>query len=188
MTTISPDVVAAWVNSPEFLQSYHWRRVRMEILKERGARCDACGATRADGVVMNVDHIRPRRTHPELALDKANLQVLCGPCNHGKGSWDDTDWRGLSGPVPLPCPACGKRFPAEPHAEKCDVFPDWYYEAVSVSLWGDAAVTLADVIAHLLAIGVPSNQLAQMILKSESVDGFRERLADDTVVRQLLGV
>jgi len=88
----------------------------------------------------------------------------------------------------LPCPACGKRFPAEPHAEKCDVFPDWYYEAVSVSLWGDAAVTLADVIAHLLAIGVPSNQLAQMILKSESVDGFRERLADDTVVRQLLGV
>ena len=93
MTTISPDVVAAWVNSPEFLQSYHWRRVRMEILKERGARCDACGATRADGVVMNVDHIRPRRTHPELALDKSNLQVLCGPCNHGKGSWDDTDWR-----------------------------------------------------------------------------------------------
>lgn len=42
---------------------------------------------------MHVDHIKSRRKRPDLALDFDNLQVLCGPCNHGK-SWDDeTDWR-----------------------------------------------------------------------------------------------
>jgi 5-methylcytosine-specific restriction endonuclease McrA len=44
-------------------------------------------------VVINVDHIKPRRKYPELALTESNLQVLCGTCNHGKGSWDETDWR-----------------------------------------------------------------------------------------------
>jgi len=46
-----------------------------------------------NGAVMNVDHIRPRKLFPELALDINNLQVLCHECNHGKGNWDQTDWR-----------------------------------------------------------------------------------------------
>lgn len=78
----------------EFLASYAWRRLRMEVIKERGRRCECCGATPADGVTaINVDHIKPRRLYPELALVKSNLQVLCGVCNHGKGNWDETDWR-----------------------------------------------------------------------------------------------
>jgi 5-methylcytosine-specific restriction endonuclease McrA len=81
------------VNSKEFLQSYEWRTVRMVVLKRDGAICACCGASPKTGAVMNVDHIKPRRTHPQLALDPANLQVLCDACNHGKGNWDDTDWR-----------------------------------------------------------------------------------------------
>lgn len=78
----------------DFLGTYEWRRLRMEVLKERGARCECCGASPHDGVtVLNVDHIKPRLTFPELAMEKSNLQVLCSPCNHGKGNWDDTDWR-----------------------------------------------------------------------------------------------
>ena len=77
----------------DFLQTYEWRRLRMEALKKYGARCQCCGATPATGAVMNVDHIKPRRLFPGLALDLANLQVLCGECNHGKGNWDMTDWR-----------------------------------------------------------------------------------------------
>lgn len=77
----------------EFLESFQWRKLRMEILKEQGARCSCCGATPKDGLRMHVDHIKPRRTHPELALVKSNLQVLCEVCNHGKGNWDQTDWR-----------------------------------------------------------------------------------------------
>ena len=76
-----------------FLQSYEWRRVRMLVLKRDGATCACCGATRADGVKMHVDHIKPRKLFPNLALDTENLQILCEVCNHGKGNWDMTDWR-----------------------------------------------------------------------------------------------
>lgn len=79
--------------SEEFLSSFAWRRLRMEVLKEQGRRCKCCGATPDDGVRMHVDHIKPRKLFPELSLEKSNLQVLCEVCNHGKGNWDQTDWR-----------------------------------------------------------------------------------------------
>ena len=85
-------------NSDSFLASFEWRRLRMEVLTERGARCECCGTSPKDGIVIHVDHIKPRRRFPELALTKANLQVLCEVCNHGKGSWDQTDWRPLAPP------------------------------------------------------------------------------------------
>lgn len=81
------------VGSDAFLQTYEWRRVRMVALKLHGARCQACGATPSTGAVMNVDHIKPRKLFPDLALSLENLQVLCHECNHGKGNWDVTDWR-----------------------------------------------------------------------------------------------
>lgn len=76
-----------------FLQSFEWRRVRMMVLERDGARCHCCGRTAADGVKINVDHIKSRKRHPNLALDPRNLQVLCHECNHGKGNRYDTDWR-----------------------------------------------------------------------------------------------
>lgn len=82
-----------YVSTDAFLSSYEWRRVRMVALKKYGARCQCCGATPATGAVMNVDHIKPRKLFPELALSVDNLQVLCHECNHGKGNWDMTDWR-----------------------------------------------------------------------------------------------
>lgn len=81
------------VGSDAFLMTYEWRRVRMMALKKYGARCQCCGASPADGAVMNVDHIKPRKLFPALALDVGNLQVMCAACNHGKGNWDMTDWR-----------------------------------------------------------------------------------------------
>jgi len=82
-----------FVGSNDFLQSYEWRKIRMEVLLAQGRRCQCCGATPATGAIMNVDHIKPRRLFPELALDISNLQVLCHECNHGKGNWDQTDFR-----------------------------------------------------------------------------------------------
>lgn len=81
------------VASVDFLRSYEWRSLRMVALKKYGAKCQCCGASPATGAVMNVDHIKPRKLYPELALELENLQVLCGDCNHGKGNWDMTDWR-----------------------------------------------------------------------------------------------
>lgn len=76
-----------------FYESYAWRKLRYEVLAEQGASCALCNATRAHGVRMHVDHIRPLRKFWELRLEKANLQILCEVCNHGKGNWDETDWR-----------------------------------------------------------------------------------------------
>lgn len=76
-----------------FLASYEWRSLRMRVLVRRGARCECCGASPRDGVRINVDHIKPRKLFPELALVESNLQVICEVCNHGKGNWDQTDWR-----------------------------------------------------------------------------------------------
>jgi 5-methylcytosine-specific restriction endonuclease McrA len=80
-------------SSNSFLKSYEWRKLRMVVLKKYGPKCQCCGATTKDGETMNVDHIKPRKNYPELALDINNLQVLCSSCNHGKGNWDETDWR-----------------------------------------------------------------------------------------------
>jgi 5-methylcytosine-specific restriction endonuclease McrA len=83
------------VTTTEFLSTYEWRKTRMVALKKYGARCQCCGATPATGAVIHVDHIKPRKLFPSLALDVDNLQVLCHECNHGKGNWDQTDWRTL---------------------------------------------------------------------------------------------
>jgi 5-methylcytosine-specific restriction endonuclease McrA len=80
----------------EFLAGYEWRKVRMEALLKYGPVCQCCGATPKTGARMNVDHIKPRKHFPLLALDIDNLQILCDDCNHGKGNWDSTDWRGRS--------------------------------------------------------------------------------------------
>lgn len=76
-----------------FLLSREWAVVRMVALERDGGRCACCGRTAADGIVINVDHIKPRRKYPEHALTVSNLQVLCNECNHGKGNRFQTDWR-----------------------------------------------------------------------------------------------
>lgn len=89
----SPRAPLPVVATDDFLVTYEWRKLRMQVLTKRGARCECCGATPIDGIRIHVDHIKPRRLFPELALVESNLQVLCEVCNHGKGNWDHTDWR-----------------------------------------------------------------------------------------------
>lgn len=79
--------------SDAFLSSFEWRATRMMALKKHGAICQCCGASPKSGAVIHVDHVKPRKEFPELALDVENLQILCHECNHGKGNWDKTDWR-----------------------------------------------------------------------------------------------
>jgi len=86
-------VKASYACSDEFLLSYEWRKLRYAALKKNNGKCELCGNGRGDGVKLHVDHIKPRRKYPELALSLENLQVLCELCNHGKGNWDETDWR-----------------------------------------------------------------------------------------------
>lgn len=79
--------------SDAFLSTFEWKALRMMALKKYSPVCQCCGASTKTGAVMHVDHIKPRKIFPQLALDVENLQVLCGDCNAGKGNWDMTDWR-----------------------------------------------------------------------------------------------
>ncbi len=84
-----------------FYRSYKWRRLRVDTLEANRERygmlaCECCGKM-GEGT-FHVDHIYPRSRHPELALDPANLQVLCEACNVGKGTAYTTNWRGGEGP------------------------------------------------------------------------------------------
>lgn len=76
-----------------FYSSQAWRELRYQALVQHGAKCQCCGRGRKDGVVIHVDHIKPRSKHPSLALVLSNLQVLCDDCNIGKLNKDETDWR-----------------------------------------------------------------------------------------------
>lgn len=73
-----------------FYASWEWKRARYDFLLGQKRVCGCCGAT---GKIV-VDHIKPIRRYWPMRLDGTNLQVLCDDCNMGKGSRDETDWRG----------------------------------------------------------------------------------------------
>lgn len=57
-----------------------WKALRMQALDRDGWQCVRCGERRR----LEVDHIKPVRTHPELSYALANLQTLCGSCHARK--------------------------------------------------------------------------------------------------------
>jgi len=78
----------------EFYSSQEWRKLRVRVLEKYSCTCMMCGrAPKTHGVVVHVDHIKPRSKFPNLALCFENLQVLCEDCNLGKGNKFDTDYR-----------------------------------------------------------------------------------------------
>ena len=77
----------------EFYKSPEWRKVRYEVLREQKGKCQCCGRSAKDGVVLHVDHIIPLSKDWSKRLDKDNLQVLCEDCNLGKSNTDSIDWR-----------------------------------------------------------------------------------------------
>ena len=65
--------------------------IRYDVLVRDGRKCLLCGRTPKDGIRLEVDHILPRSKGGSNSMD--NLQTLCAPCNRGKSSRDDTDFR-----------------------------------------------------------------------------------------------
>lgn len=78
----------------DFYRSKAWRSLRYQALKKYGGACSACGRTAAKhGVVIHVDHIKPRSKFPSLALRLDNLQTMCDDCNLAKSNTDSIKWR-----------------------------------------------------------------------------------------------
>ena len=83
-----------YIPSETFYVMREWREVRYEALKLSDGRCSLCGRSkRENGVVLHVDHIKPRSIRPDLQFEVLNLQVLCEDCNIGKSNYCDIDWR-----------------------------------------------------------------------------------------------
>lgn len=79
--------------SDGFYDTPEWLDLRYRVLQKSGGCCKLCGCRGSQDNPLHVDHIKPRSTHPKLALVESNLQVLCKACNLGESNKDDTDWR-----------------------------------------------------------------------------------------------
>lgn len=57
-----------------------WQALRFKAKRRDGWKCVKCGTAGR----LEVDHVKPIRTHPELAYELDNLQSLCVPCHSRK--------------------------------------------------------------------------------------------------------
>jgi 5-methylcytosine-specific restriction protein A len=67
-------------HSKRITRGPRWQSLPMAVLERDGFRCRACGARGR----LEVDHVKPVRTHPKLAWTPANLQALCASCHTRK--------------------------------------------------------------------------------------------------------
>jgi 5-methylcytosine-specific restriction enzyme A len=67
-------------HSAAVIRSKRWKGLRYQAKRRDGWQCVQCGAKGR----LEVDHIKPVRTNPELAYDLNNLQTLCVSCHTRK--------------------------------------------------------------------------------------------------------
>lgn len=61
-----------------FYHSKAWQALRAQALRRDGYECVACKAEgKVSTGVLDVDHIKPIESYPDLKLDLKNLQTLC---------------------------------------------------------------------------------------------------------------
>ena len=56
------------------------QRFRQRIRRERGNRCERCGAT-GEKAGIQCHHVLEARVYPEFAREPANVIVVCEPCH-----------------------------------------------------------------------------------------------------------
>lgn len=67
-------------HSAAVIRSPRWKSLRYQAKRRDRWTCVQCGSKQR----LEVDHIKPVRTHAELAFDLSNLQTLCGSCHARK--------------------------------------------------------------------------------------------------------
>jgi hypothetical protein len=59
-------------------------KLRFNVFKQDGYKCVLCGRKAENGVILEVDHIKP--VSKGGSSDISNLQTLCMDCNRGKSN------------------------------------------------------------------------------------------------------
>jgi 5-methylcytosine-specific restriction endonuclease McrA len=67
-------------HSAKVTRTARWKALRQQALERDGWKCVQCNERRW----LEVDHVLPVRTHPELGFALSNLQCLCGRCHARK--------------------------------------------------------------------------------------------------------
>jgi 5-methylcytosine-specific restriction endonuclease McrA len=88
MESLTPNEIAKAIfkTTDPFLYSQKWKILRKQAIALYGTTCVKCGAEQTKFKRVNIDHIKPRKYFPHLALEITNLQPLCSPCNKRKGN------------------------------------------------------------------------------------------------------
>jgi 5-methylcytosine-specific restriction endonuclease McrA len=60
-----------------------WKQQQFESIR---GKCPNCPTTFPVISCFVIDHIKPLRSHPNLAIELSNLQLLCADCNSRKGA------------------------------------------------------------------------------------------------------
>jgi 5-methylcytosine-specific restriction protein A len=64
-------------HSKRVTRTRQWQVLRMAVLERDGWGCTECGARKR----LEVHHVKPVRTHPDLSYSLANLKTLCRVCH-----------------------------------------------------------------------------------------------------------
>lgn len=67
-------------HSAAVIRSPRWKALRFLAKRRDGFQCVGCGSVGR----LEVDHVKPVRTHPESAFELSNLQTLCPTCHTRK--------------------------------------------------------------------------------------------------------
>ena len=84
----------SWGHDTGFYAKKAWRNLRASKLRE-DPLCESCKRDKQYITATVVDHIKPRRDHPDLELSWDNLQSLCEKCHNSKSG---REGRGRSNP------------------------------------------------------------------------------------------
>ena len=63
------------------LKTKRWQVLRQIVLERDGWACVDCGTRRGR---LEIDHVKPVRTNPELAFDPTNCATRCSSCHTKK--------------------------------------------------------------------------------------------------------
>lgn len=64
-------------HSKRVTSTRRWQTVRHAVLERDGWQCTECGERRR----LEVHHVKPVRTHPQLGFEPGNCKVLCRSCH-----------------------------------------------------------------------------------------------------------